>query len=288
MRYASFALPVLALALAGCLQESNEPEKKGIEFSGFPSSVSATPSSPGKISGTITSGNALDSVIVVLTDPSGTPEARNKLAAAGKTEYAVDAMGFTFASSSCNGTYRAEFTAYAGSASKSQSVDIALSGAKNCSGGSGTPLAVSSLSLGAQDNATLGSSIDLDVPKVLLASAARAAAADVDLVYAYSFADDDDRLWSPNSAKDNVDFMDNWSVYNTTKFHKVSGVSFNDVTTAEELAALWKPASAVSTSLAVDSGDLVIAQTDKGKLVLIHVQSHVPGETGLIGIKVAK
>jgi hypothetical protein len=142
--------------------------------------------------------------------------------------------------------------------------------------------------MGAQENATLGSSIDLDVPKVLLASAAKTAAADVDLVYANSFADDADKLWSPKTANDNVDFMSGWSVYNTTRFHKVTGVTFASVNTASELAALWKPSIAINTSITVVPGDLIIAETDKGKIVLIDIVSQSAGETGSINIKVAK
>lgn len=287
MRKTALAIAALAFALTGCLEEATEPEK-GIEFSGFPSSVSATPASPAKVSGNITAGTALDSVVVTLTDANGASMARNKYATSGKTQYAVDGLEFSFNASACIGTYKAQFTAYAGTDSKSQSVDIALSGAKDCSGNPGTDLAVTSLVMGAQANPTLPSSIDLDVPRVLLSSAARAAAADVDLIYSNSFADDADMLWSPSSAKDNVTFMDNWSVYNTTQFHKVSGTTFVSVTTAEELAALWKPASAVTTNVAVEAGDLVIARTDKGALVLIQIVSQVPGEAGSINIKVAK
>jgi hypothetical protein len=281
------AAPFLALALAGCLQDAAEPVK-GIGFSGFPASVSATPSSPAKVSGTIEAGKGLDSVVVNLSDPDGNAAARNKLATSGKTSYQVDAMQFSFAASSCDGTYRADFVAYSGSESKTQSVDIALSGAKDCDVIPDPTLAITSLTMGAQENPTLGSSIDLDVPKVLLSSAARTAAADVDLVYANSFADDADKLWSPNTAKDNVDFMTGWSVYNSTRFHKVTGVTFASVNTAAELAALWKPSLAITTGIVVVPGDLVIAETDKGKLVLLDIVSQTAGETGSINIKVAK
>jgi hypothetical protein len=281
------AAPILALALAGCLEDATEPDK-GIEFSGFPSSASATPSSPASVSGTIEAGKGLDSVVVNLSDPDGNAAARNKLATSGKTSYQVDAMKFSFAASSCDGTYRADFVAYSGSESKTQSVNISLSGAKDCDAPPDPALSTTSLTMGAQENATLGSSIDLDVPKVLLASAAKTAAADVDLVYANSFADDADKLWSPKTANDNVDFMSGWSVYNTTRFHKVTGVTFASVNTASELAALWKPSIAINTSITVVPGDLIIAETDKGKIVLIDIVSQSAGETGSINIKVAK
>lgn len=287
MSKSALAIAVLAFALTSCLENPSQTDK-GISFSGFPASVPATPSSPAKISGTIDAGKALDSVVVTVTDASGANMARTKYGASEKTQYTVNGLDFSFNASSCNGTYRAQFTAFAGTDSKSQSVDISLSGAKDCNTNPPAPLSVTSLSAGAQSNPTLGSSIDLDAPKVMLSSAARAAAASVDLVYANSFADDADMLWSPNTAKDNVDFMTGWSVYNTTQFHKVSGTTFAAVTTAEELAALWKPASAVTTSLAVVAGDLVIARSNAGKLVLIQIVSQVPGETGSINIKVAK
>jgi len=287
MSKTALAIAILAFALTGCLETATQPDK-GISFSGFPASVPATPSSPAKISGTIDAGKALDSVVVTVTDAGGVSLSRNKYGTSGKTQYTVDALDFSFNPSSCNETYRAQFTAFAGTDSKSQSVDIPLSGAKDCSGNSGNLLTVTTLTAGAQSNPSLGSSIDLDAPKIMLASAARAASADVDLVYANSFADEADMLWSPSSAVDNVDFMTGWEVYNTTQFHKVTGTTFAAVTTAEELAALWKPASAVTTGLPVVAGNLVIAKSNTGKLVLIQIASQVPGETGSITIKVAK
>lgn len=281
------AAPLLALALAGCLQEAAETNQ-GIDLTGFPSSVSATPSSPAKVSGTVEAGNGLDSIVVNLADPDGSVIARNKLATSGKKSYQVDGLQFSFTAANCDGTYKATFNAYSGSQTESRSVDIALSGAKDCNVIPDPTLSIASLTMGAQDNTTSGSSIDLDVPKVLLASAARTSAADVDLVYAYSFADDADKLWSPNTAKDNVDFMSGWSVFNRTRFHKVTGVTFASVNTASELAALWKPSLAITTGIAVVPGDLIIAETDKGKIALIDIVSQSAGETGSINIKVAK
>lgn len=277
----------LAIALAGCLEDPGKKDKS-IRFSEFPSAVSASPDNPAKVSGVVESGEGLDSIIVTLDDEDGRRLSRARVMHDGETRYRFNDFEFGFAASQCDGIYVATFTAYAGAESISKTVEITLLRARDCDAPPGTPLTAVSLSMGAQANARYGSSLDLDEPRVMLAAAARSAAGDVDLIYANSFADDTDKLWSPNTAKDNVSFMSGWSVYNTTSFLKVTGVAFNSVTTAEQLAALWKPAAAVTSSLAVTAGDMVVAKSNAGKLVLISIMSHIPGEAGIIEIKVAK
>jgi hypothetical protein len=151
-----------------------------------------------------------------------------------------------------------------------------------------TTLTTTDLSVGADENPTLGSSIDLDVPRVMLASQASASAATVDLVYAYSFATDSDKLGSPLWARDNVTFTQSWSTHNDTKFYKLTATTFEDITTADDLAALWDESNAVATSVDVVAGDVVIAETDQGVLALIKIVSQDPGSTGKIEIKVAE
>ena len=278
------------LFLAGCLQEPSDSQK-GIEFSGFPSSVSATPASPAVISGTIEAGSNLDSVILEVYGPEGDLMERSKETPRSQT-FAVEDQEFGFTAADCIGTYEIKLIAYAGADSKSHTTRVALTGAKDCSDQDPDPVNTvtvhPNLALGAQDNPSLGSSIDLDAPSVMLASPARSNAAKVDLVYLNSFATDTDKLGSPAWAKDQVDFMDGWSVFNSTRFHKVVGTTFASVQTVQQLAALWNNGSATTTSLDVRAGDLVIARTDQGAYVLIEIVSQVPGATGEIRVKVAK
>lgn len=145
------------------------------------------------------------------------------------------------------------------------------------------------LTVGADENAVYGSSIDLDEPKILLASAAKQAAETVDLVYVYTFATDEDVLGSPSWAHESdYAFVSGWSTYNTTRFYKVTGTAFDKITTKAELTKLWQETLAIDPSVPVATDDVVIAQTDKGALVLIRIVSHLPGDTGQIEIKVAK
>src|SRR3954465_13771270 len=88
MRKSALAIAVLAFALTGCLEDATKPETnpaKGITFSGFPGSLSATPSSSAKVTGTIDAGKALDSVVVGLTDAGGASVSRNNFPTSGKT-----------------------------------------------------------------------------------------------------------------------------------------------------------------------------------------------------------
>jgi PKD repeat protein len=148
-------------------------------------------------------------------------------------------------------------------------------------------LTETSLSVGADENTTLGSSIDLDVPAVLLPTAARNSAAQVDLVYANSFATSSDKLGSPLWAQNNVSFVTGWAVYNDTKFYKAS-TSYESVTTQDQLKALWDVSKATASSIDVVANDVIIAKTDVGAIVLIKIVTQTPGATGRIDIKVAK
>ncbi len=144
------------------------------------------------------------------------------------------------------------------------------------------------LNIGANENAALGSSIDLDVPVVMLAANAKTNAAYIDLVYANSFATNSDKLGSPDWAKDNVSFVTGWSTYNATKFYKLTGTTFESVTTVDQLKALWLDSKATASSIDVVANDVIIAKTEKGAIVLIKIISQVAGATGKIDIKVAK
>jgi stress response protein SCP2 len=149
-------------------------------------------------------------------------------------------------------------------------------------------LTEASLSLGADQNTTLGSSLDLDVPSVLLATAARNSAAQVDLIYANSFATNSDKLGSPLWAQNNVSFVANWAVYNDTKFYKPAGTTYESVTTPAQLSALWNVSRATASSIDVVADDVIIAKTNEGAIVLIKIVTQTPGATGRIDIKVAK
>jgi hypothetical protein len=149
-------------------------------------------------------------------------------------------------------------------------------------------LAETSLSVGADQNTALGSSIDLDVPAVLLSTAARNSAAQVDLVYAYSNAMSSDKLGSPMWGQGFVSFVTGWAVYNDTKFYKPAGTSYESVTTPDQLKALWDVSKATASSIDVVAGDVIIAKTDTGAIVLIKIETQTPGAEGKIDIKVAK
>jgi hypothetical protein len=145
------------------------------------------------------------------------------------------------------------------------------------------------LVLGADENAVYGSSIDLDEPKVLLASAAKTAAAGIDLVYVYTFATDEDVLGTPSWAHaSGFTFVSGWSTCNTTKFYKLPGAVFETITTKAQLEALWQETLAIDPSVPVATNNVVIAKTDKGTLALMKIVSHVPGATGQIELKVAQ
>lgn len=290
---AGLAIGLLLLtSLTGCLQDALD-SVDGIQFSGFPTSATATPGLPATLSGVIEASDGLDSIHVETFAPGGALTERSKLDPSGKTKYEIQDLKFSVVAGSCNGPYRIDIKAYSGSDSKSKSIDIQVANATDCQVKPDPDPDIltikTGLAMGAQDNAGLGSSIDLDAPEVMLAGRAGQNAAAIDLIYLYSFGADSDVLGSPAWAKDNVDFMAGWSAYNSTRFHKIpAGTAFANIKTASQLSALWNQASASTTSIIVKPGDLVITLTNQGRYALIEIVSQVKGEAGEIRMKVAK
>jgi hypothetical protein len=60
------------------------------------------------------------------------------------------------------------------------------------------------------------------------------------------------------------------------------------VTTPAQLTALWDVSKATASSIDVVAGDVIIAKTNMGAIVLIKIVTQIPGATGRIDIKVAQ
>lgn len=295
-------LTVSSLFLSACLTETNDTTdptndptpSHEITFTGFPSSVSQTPSQSAAISGTIASAAGLDSLIIKSYTNKDISVSNSKSTLNGATSYSIPDWKYSVTSATCNGTHHVDFLAYSGSTSKTKRVDIVVTGASSCQvvvppDSTGNLATVTNIAMGAQKNPSLGSSIDLDGPQVMLSAMANQNPGKIDLVYLNSFATDSDKLGSPAWAKDNATFVSGWSVFNETLFYKLaSTVVFANVKTATELEALWDASKATATNIDVVKGDLIIAKTNLGKLVLIEITNQVVGETGTITIKLAK
>lgn len=157
-------------------------------------------------------------------------------------------------------------------------------------GSTGTQVVEGTFTLGEHDHPTVGSSVDLDNGQVMLAAAARAANSGVDIVYTYSSKVSSPVLMTPVYAKNEsgiIAFAE-WVNPNNTKFHKVN-VDYDDITTKEEIEALFDASKVVSDGrLKVSAGDVVVVKTDEGAYVLVEIETVSSDAEGTANFKYAK
>ena len=146
------------------------------------------------------------------------------------------------------------------------------------------------ITLGAQSNNVFASSLDLDTWTTYTAANAPGQSSNIDLVFAYSTAQDSSAIYSPKAAKDGVggssgfDFMQSWTTTNNTEFKAVSmtDVSFGNVNTASEIKSLFDGATAPTPAgrVFVKNGTVIVAKSNSGLYVLIRVTSVVQSAAG--------
>lgn len=191
--------------------------------------------------------------------------------------------------STINGKYELTISIVAGSASLSKADTFTvIGGVDSTIDTSGTPVVVDSVVAGAQ-NSSYGSSIDLDVPVVYSSADAANHVAELDLCYGYSNTDTIEKLFSPKHIKDSgFAFASSWTNPPATQFYKLSGVSFDAITTEEEIVGLWNANNASTTSIDADLNDVFIVKTTAGATALLLIADQTDGASGNIKIKVAK
>jgi hypothetical protein len=186
----------------------------------------------------------------------------------------------------CIGDYVFSITATAGSANETKTNTFSVSGGRDCSG---TAITTKTLEAGANQNSTLGSSIDLDGGEVWKMSAAASHVSEIDICYSHT-ASNGDKVGSPYWAQESdYDYALAWDNPPQTEMHEVSisSATFDGITTAEEIEDLWE-ASSGTISLTVVQGDIFIVKTTENAYALVRVTEQTPGATGSITIKVAR
>jgi hypothetical protein len=182
------------------------------------------------------------------------------------------------------GTYKLQITATAGTIEQVTSKTFPVTGG-------GTPVDTGSVIAGANSNATYGSSIDLDQPKAMLTAEANQNVSKIDICYAFSGTENVEKLFSPHHAKaSNYNFAAAWANPNQTKFYKttLNATQYAAITTKEQVTQQWTEPSAVGTSVACAQGDVFIAKTEQGAIVLMLISAQTAGASGTINMKVAK
>ncbi len=135
-----------------------------------------------------------------------------------------------------------------------------------------TPMgAETTVSVGAQGHATLGTAVDLDTKTVLLSAAANAAQGTIDVLFAFSGGAL--KLMSPIAAKaaGDVGVAANYTdaSLKVTEFVKVTVKPVD----SEAAAKAFTAGAAKLTSTAVATGDQFVVKTGAGKIVYLVVKS---------------
>jgi hypothetical protein len=164
-------------------------------------------------------------------------------------------------------------------------------------GGNGqTALESRTAVLGAHQNATLGSSINLDSMEVFTYADAAANAAKIDLFYAFSETENNEAFYAPQVAKTGIGGSAgfgagiggpaDWTVANNTPMRRVTA-ELDAIDTQAELDSLWAGGTPVEDGrLQVAEGLTFMARTDEEMLALIQVLEIQTGATGSSGIRV--
>lgn len=151
--------------------------------------------------------------------------------------------------------------------------------------------------LGAHQNATLGSSINLDSMEVFTYAEAPANAGKIDLFYAFSETENSEAFYAPQVAKTGIGGSAgfgagiggpaDWTVANNTPMRRVTVSDLDAIDSQAELDSLW------ASGVPVEDGRLQVAEnldfmveTDEDMLALIRVLEIQAGATGSSGIRV--
>ena len=248
------------------------------------------------ITGTITASPAIDQTALTITvtvastgaDASThfTQTGPGAITAKEDIDIAADlGLAFTPINTITTGTYRLTISAAAGTATGSDYEDFTVTNQ------GGTPVTIATVIAGANQNTTLGSSIDLDEPKVMLKAEADANVSKIDVCYAYSGTESVEKLFSPHHAKaSGYTFAADWATPNQTKFYKttLTPAQYDAITTKEQLALQWTEPGSPATSIACALNEVFIAQTEQNAIALLLITAQTTGDAGTIDIKIAK
>ena len=158
----------------------------------------------------------------------------------------------------------------------------------------GDSLSVKTVTVGAQQNADYGSSLDIDNMTAYLVAEARTKSADIDLIYGVSTAlGAQPAVYSPDTAKYGVGGSNGFTFmqtgFNTTNntVIKLTTANFDAIDTKEKLDSLWFTASPTPNGrLNIAVGTTFMAKSNLNKTVLIKVNSVTgTGENGFANFK---
>jgi hypothetical protein len=274
---------------AGCgTTSSTNPPGNSISFSNLAvTSVYALSSAFGTISGTMTGTSTITNYTLSAHDKRGSDVSASFLLSdtivqQKVVDLKVDAQAKIYAHSGTSpGKYYLIVTAMIGTQTFIDSVAFSVIG----------NLYTDSIVAGSNQ------SIDLDGPAIFTDSTSAVNLSAIDLCYANSSGANDgvpagDYLFSPDQAQaSSYPFTNGWTgTPNSTAFYKLqnfTGADFDTVYSKAQVAALWTDPSGPTPQALCTQGDVFIARTDQGTIVLIHITAQTPGSAGTITLKIA-
>lgn len=252
-----------------------------------------TPGVPDTVTVEVETTPAVDSVTVSVTGPEGmvaSSEIRvtGEDALDGKEKGTLELEVTAMVASVCNGDYTLKITVYAGTAEQTKNTTFSVAGGTNCS----TPMSditVATVTLGSWDHSSIGSSLDADAMEVYTDNAAAGVSASIDVFYSNE-ASGSNAFYSPAQAATISHPPTDWSTKNPTKMAVVSGVTFEDITLQSEIDSLWATVAEANKKQLVrlNAGDIVLVETDQGKIAMIKFISGDGTDTGTCQIKGTK
>lgn len=153
-------------------------------------------------------------------------------------------------------------------------------------------LTIKTVTVGAQDNTTHGSALDVDEFISYKINDANSRVADIDLIYAVSTSGGGTivtpAIYSPDSAKGGINgsagftFLSNFNNPRHTDIKAIAltEAGFNAITTQQKLDSLWLNANLDADGrIALSVGETFMALSNQGKKVLVRVTSISTGGT---------
>lgn len=264
-KYGAAVLMAFSLSLSGCLTDDKNDENSGPTISASPSDV------------TVNAGQA--ATFTVVASGSGT-------------------LTYQWMKDDANiaGATAASYTTTAGSGDDGAEFKCKVTDSEGSTTSSGGFLRIrvteQSVTLAAQDNALVASSLDLDNWTSYTANNAPAHSSEIDIVFAFSTANDSSAIYSPHVAKNGVngsagfDFMQSWTTANNTDIRVVSVANWANVTTAASIKALYDAGTTPNPAgrVFVRSGTTIVARSNGDLYVLLRVDAVVQTASGTINL----
>jgi len=288
---------LVAAFFAGCNTNSpTSPSSDSVSFSNLavtPDSIYAVSSALGTVSGTMTGTSTITNYTFTVHDKNGADVSTTfMIPSASVQQKVVDLKADAGAKikalfGTTRGKYYLIIKAMIGSQIFTDSVAFTVI----------VPSDLYTDSVVAGSNLSpIGGSIDLDGPAVYTASTSADNLSAIDLCYANAPGTNGipagDYLFSPDKAKaSGYNFTSSWTgTPNSTAFYKLqnfTGADFDTVYSKASIASLWIDPVGPTSYVKCTQGDVFIAKTDQGLIVLIHITAQTPGSAGTITLKIA-